>query len=401
MLLPTNPSMRRQQRERRGHHDQHGDDADDRDADAGRRAHRSMPSSEITTVAPANNTARPAVPIARRRPPPRGSRPACEATAVAGDDEQGVVDADAEPDHHGRTRREVRHSIDRDAERDRREPSNAEPEERGEDRQAHGQHGSEGDEQDHDRRADADEFAQPEQGRLTEHAGQLDLQTRLIVGGDGLDGLEGGVVEPLLCAGGLELHFGEHDVGGLRRDDEGANLDDLRHGSQVVDRAVDGDLLAPSTISVALNTMKAVAPARFGKALVEKIERLLRVGARQLEALAEVATKRTRHRIDADEHEHPRDEHTPAAAVAASTIHFRADRNGGAFLPGVSKRKNDIRRVAQRTSALARCCRGSSGSSAATHGPAVLWIEHKMAGTVDAVSKTASRASGHAQRTRV
>ena len=87
-----------------------------------------------------------------------------------------------------------------DANRDDRE-ADAEPEEGVDERQAHRQDGAERDEEDHDGGADADEFAQSKLGRLTEHAGQLDLQIGLIRGGDGLDGLEGGVVEPLLRTG--------------------------------------------------------------------------------------------------------------------------------------------------------------------------------------------------------
>ena len=61
----------------------------------------------ITTVAPANTTAWPAVAFAR---PAASSTvmPSCEVLAVAGDDEQRVVDADAETDHRGEHRRDAR-----------------------------------------------------------------------------------------------------------------------------------------------------------------------------------------------------------------------------------------------------------------------------------------------------
>ena len=72
---------------------------------------RSRPSSEMTTVLPANSTARPAVSIARDDGVPRG-RARREALAVAGDDEQRVVDADADADHRRQLRGEARHRDD-------------------------------------------------------------------------------------------------------------------------------------------------------------------------------------------------------------------------------------------------------------------------------------------------
>ena len=63
-----------------------------------------MPSSEMTTVQPAKSTARPEVSSGLDD---RAARVAAlgQALAVAGDDEQGVVDADADADHGGQLRR--------------------------------------------------------------------------------------------------------------------------------------------------------------------------------------------------------------------------------------------------------------------------------------------------------
>ena len=66
------------------------------------------PSSEMMTVMPAKITARPLVSIASTTASST-SAPACKRLAVAGDDEQGVVDADAEADHRHHRRREVGH----------------------------------------------------------------------------------------------------------------------------------------------------------------------------------------------------------------------------------------------------------------------------------------------------
>ncbi len=68
----------------------------------------SMPSKEMTTVIPANTTDRPAVAIATDTAP-LGVAPPGELTAVAGDDQQGVVDADAEADHRRDRARPIGH----------------------------------------------------------------------------------------------------------------------------------------------------------------------------------------------------------------------------------------------------------------------------------------------------
>ena len=67
-----------------------------------------MPRNEMTTVTPAKATARPAVSIAIDVAS-SGRVPVVEVLPVAGDDEQRVVDADAEADHAAEERREVGH----------------------------------------------------------------------------------------------------------------------------------------------------------------------------------------------------------------------------------------------------------------------------------------------------
>ena len=78
-----------------------------------------------------------------------------EAVAEAGDDEERVVDPDAEADHRRQDRGEVRGVEDVGAEGDEAEPD-AEREQRGEDRQAHRDHRAEGDQQHYDRGEQAD-----------------------------------------------------------------------------------------------------------------------------------------------------------------------------------------------------------------------------------------------------
>ena len=82
-------------------------------------------------------------------------QPFVEAVAEAGEDEERVVDPDAEPDHRRQHRREVGGVEDVGAERDQAE-ADAEREQRGDDRQAHRDHRAEGEQQDDDRRQQAD-----------------------------------------------------------------------------------------------------------------------------------------------------------------------------------------------------------------------------------------------------
>ena len=108
----------------------------------------------MITVTPAKRTARPAVSTAAIAAS-RLLQPLVEAVAEAGEDEERVVDADAEPDHQRQLRRELGRVEDVGAERDQAE-ADAEREQRGEDRQAHRDDRAEGEQQDHDRREQAD-----------------------------------------------------------------------------------------------------------------------------------------------------------------------------------------------------------------------------------------------------
>ena len=109
----------------------------------------SIPISEMITVIPAKSTARPAVSTAAIAAVAR-LEAFVEAVAEAGEDEERVVDADAEPDHRRQLGREVGGVEDVGAERDQAE-ADAEREQRRDDRQPHRDHRAEGEQQDHDR----------------------------------------------------------------------------------------------------------------------------------------------------------------------------------------------------------------------------------------------------------
>ena len=85
------------------------------------------------------------------------ARPAGERSTVARDDEQRVVDADADADHRGDLTGEVRRVDERGPEGDGRE-RDEDAGDRGRDRESHRDHGAEGQQEDHDRGEEADEL---------------------------------------------------------------------------------------------------------------------------------------------------------------------------------------------------------------------------------------------------
>ncbi len=115
--------------------------------------------------------------------------PLVEAVAEAGEDEEGVVDADAETDHEGELRREVGGVEDVGAEGDQADPD-AEGEESGDDRQSHRHDRAEGEQEDDDRGEHADPLREAffffASDFLDRRAAELDLQP---VAGGGLRGV--------------------------------------------------------------------------------------------------------------------------------------------------------------------------------------------------------------------
>ena len=81
-----------------------------------------------------------------------------EVLAVSGDDEQRVVDADAEADHHAEDQRDLGHVRERRQDADAGD-ADEDADQRGDDREAHRDHRAEGDEQHDDGDAEADQLA--------------------------------------------------------------------------------------------------------------------------------------------------------------------------------------------------------------------------------------------------
>ncbi len=128
---------------------------------------------------------------------------------VAGDDEQCVVDADAETDHHAQDQRELG-DVHEGGEHADAGGADEQAHECSDDRQAHGDDGAEGDQQHDDGDGDADELAA---GVLLVEESELpgELGLHAAVAGVARCGL--GVVQ--LGDGELVERVGDVDVGGL------------------------------------------------------------------------------------------------------------------------------------------------------------------------------------------
>ena len=105
--------------------------------------------------------------------------PRVQLLAVAGDDEQRVVDADAEADHDADERREVG-DLEDVAGDDHRRAAEADAGERGADRQAHRQHRAEGDDEDDDGEREAEQLGRRLLELGEEVAAELDAHALLL-----------------------------------------------------------------------------------------------------------------------------------------------------------------------------------------------------------------------------
>ena len=156
---------------------------------------------------------------------------------VAGDDEQGVVNADTKPDHDHHVRAEGGHG-DQVAERLEDAEADAEPGQGGEDRQPHGHHRPEGQQHDHDRRHQPDHLGRAGGCRddvLDRRAPDRHLQAPMGEAARGIDhppdGLRGEV-----CSGGVELDHHEADPAVSRQPRPAAGSERALHAGDMCQR---------------------------------------------------------------------------------------------------------------------------------------------------------------------
>src|SRR5205823_3292867 len=110
--------------------------------------------------------------------------------AKAGDDEQGVVDPDADADHRRERRREARHGDEAGEDGDYQD-ARAEAEEGGQDWHPHCDDGPEGDNEDYDGREHADQLCRSKAGPAVDVDAAADLDAEVRAGGIGPELREG------------------------------------------------------------------------------------------------------------------------------------------------------------------------------------------------------------------
>ena len=238
---------------------------------------------------------------------------------VARDDEQGVVDPDAQPDHRRQDRGELRHGRER-----RQDQGEAGP--RGEadhgrrDRQSHRDHGAERDQQDDHRGQQADQLGRARLG-LRPPRGVLAADLRLQVGG--ADVVEGRLerLERLDAQVGGRLV-----VGDLRVADRAVG----RQGARGLERVRDGDhvRLARDRVQGGVHGVGLVLERPVGRveddvrrgaggggvALGQQVVGALRLGVRQVEVVAELAAEGAADHEDRDHGGDPDAEGAPTVA---------------------------------------------------------------------------------------
>ena len=243
--------------------------------------------------------------------------------AVAGDDEQGVVDAHADADHRrdlgGEVRR--RHGGGPQAERRHRGHDAGD---RGQDRQAHGHDRPEGDQQDDRRGQQADTLAR----------GHLDVLEQVAAEGD----LEPGVLQRLGLLGhrrgrrvgrvvGGQVDGGEGDgaVGGslLRRVEGRGHRGDAGQRPDLVEVGAHGGRGGRSVEAggVVEHDGGGVV-GQVGHLRAGQVVGLLGVGAGEAAAVGEAAAEGALGGEEADEGDHPEGDHPPSVAEAGGCETF-------------------------------------------------------------------------------
>ena len=296
----------------------------------------------MMTVHPAKTTARPDV-VSAIRVASSGSRPA-ELLAIAGHDEEGVVNTDTEADHRCELGCERRHVEHQGEEREASE-TDSEAEEGGDDREPHCDHRPERDEEDDDRREEAEEFAARRLGAydaLDDRAARLDLHP-VAAGGmhivdEALPHRVGKVACPL-----VELHGREPDRP-VRGDsstltsvwayDAGHVRDSLGFTEEV--RGPGLHRRCANSGGSREDDLGRVAGAG-GEPRFEELERLLGLDVGEREARGGRATRGATKGDDADQRGEPQDEHPPAVAIAPCrepTQHSDSSRRSGGIPNG-------------------------------------------------------------------
>ncbi len=247
-----------------------------------------------------------------------------DALAIAGDDEQRVVDPDADADHGRHLGREVGH---REEVREQLEQGDADAEagQRGDHGETHGHHRAEGQEHDEECRRDADSLAGP--GGGSDGGGyrvppEFDLHAGpglgLGRGDDVLDRARGDVGRV-----GGELHLREGDVAVRsdlvrpRRRERARHTLDVGHRTHAGQHTVDhGFVVGDGRRRVEHDVGRVTRLC--GESFLEDGERLLRRSVARGELVLKVGADDLGDDGDADDCDDPEHQHEPAPVVASS-----------------------------------------------------------------------------------
>ncbi len=310
----------RQQRDGGEHHHEHHRRRADGEAAQEAEVHHEQPEQRDDDRAPGEEHG-----AAGRVDGGDDRRPRLEALVqgrpVAGDDEQHVVDADADADHRRHLRGEVGDLEHVGEQGDAAEPD-AEAEQGDEDREAGGEDGAEADEQDDEGDEEADALGAELRllGALQREPAELDLEAGL-VDGRPLRDQRLAVLDGVVADRDVEAQGGVGDVaaGGDAPEAVEWRLDRLhvRRAGETGEDAVDrGARLGGVDAGIGAEDHVDLVAGVRREAGLEQVEGLLglRTGRREREVV--LAAERRAQRDRADEDHDPRHEHGPPAPVA-------------------------------------------------------------------------------------
>jgi hypothetical protein len=238
---------------------------------------------------------------------------------VARDDEEGIVDPDAQPDHRGQDRRELRHARERRHDHDQSRPR-GETDHRRADRQSHRDDGPERDQQDDHRGQQADQLGCTRLG-LRPPRGVLATDLHVEVGGasileDSLECLErlGAQVDRWFVVGHLcvsDRAVGRQCPPGLERV---RDRDDVRLPFDGVQGGRHGIRLFLERPTRRVEDDERRGPGSCGVPLGQQVVGALRLRIRKVEVVAERAAERATHDEDRDHGGNPDPERAPTMA---------------------------------------------------------------------------------------
>ena len=239
---------------------------------------------------------------------------------IPGDDEQGVVDADADADHRAERESQPRH-VDARAEHVDKGEADAEAHHRSQQRKSHGDHAAEGQQQDDDRGDEPEQLGGRRLLCVEETEGAADLDNQPVAGDrrDGVDqvrvGITGEVALTLVVANGHDRGgaVGRHDP----RTERGTHQRDVVEAARVPQDLDDRVLVLFDTGRVVEDHLGADA-GECREAVLQQVERDLGVAAGHAELASRLDVGRADGHRGPDGDDHP-ERHDDASVTRTET----------------------------------------------------------------------------------